>query len=127
MTQALEDYLKTVSILATENGGKVRLTDIASRLDVSKPSVFTALKVLGERGLVEHERYRTVTLTKAGQEEAAEIQERYTLLLAFLQMIVGASAANAEKDACFLEHHLSTETIGKMKDIVQTPEAVVKN
>lgn len=58
MTQALEDYLKTVSFLADENGGHARLTDIAARLGVSKPSAFTALKALKKQGLVEHGRYR---------------------------------------------------------------------
>jgi DtxR family Mn-dependent transcriptional regulator len=127
MTQALEDYLKTVSILAAENGGEVRLTDLAARLDVSKPSAYNALKVLAKRGLVDHRRYRTATLTKAGQEEAAAIQGRYALMVAFLQRIVGVSAANAEKDACLLEHHLSRETIGKMKTLVQTSEPAEKN
>jgi DtxR family Mn-dependent transcriptional regulator len=119
MTQALEDYLKTASILASENNGEIRLTDIASRLGVSKPSVFTALKVLEGRGLVEHRRYRAVRLTKAGYKEAAEIRGRYTLLLAFFRRVIGVSAANAEKDACLLEHRLSPETIGRIKALVQ--------
>jgi DtxR family Mn-dependent transcriptional regulator len=119
MTQALEDYLKTVSILASENNGEVRLTDIASRLGVSKPSAFTALKILEERGLVEHRRYRTVTLTKAGHKEATEIRGRYTLMLAFLRVVIGVSPINAEKDACLLEHHLSPETLSKIKSLVQ--------
>jgi DtxR family Mn-dependent transcriptional regulator len=118
MTQSLEDYLKTVSILAAENSGKVRLTDIASRLGVSKPSVLTALKILEERGFVEHRRYRTITLTKTGHQEAAEIRGRYALMLTFLR-VIGVSAANSEKDACLLEHHLSTETINKIKALVQ--------
>ena len=120
MTQSLEDYLKTISILSDETGGPVRVTDIAARREVSKPSAFTALKVLEERGLVEHGRYRTVTLTKAGNKEAALIRERYALLVVFLRQIVGVSIEQAGKDACLLEHHLSQETISKMKTLVQT-------
>jgi DtxR family Mn-dependent transcriptional regulator len=41
MTQSLEDYLEMVGFLSDE--GEVRVTDIASRLGVSKPSVLTAL------------------------------------------------------------------------------------
>ncbi|MDR1105371.1 MAG: metal-dependent transcriptional regulator [Treponema sp.] len=115
MTQAMEDYLKTVSILASENGGEARLTDIASRLGVSKPSAFTALKVLEGRGLVEHRRYRTVRLTKAGHTAAAEIRGRYALMLTFLTTIIGVSAVTAEKDACLLEHCLSAETLGRIR------------
>jgi DtxR family Mn-dependent transcriptional regulator len=126
MTQALEDYLKTVSFLADENGGQVRLTDIAARLGVSKPSVFTALKVLEDRGLVEHERYRTVTLTKAGHEEAAAIRGRYVLLIVFLRQIVGVSKAQAEKDACLLEHQLSHETLRRIESLIQDMKPIEK-
>lgn len=120
MTQSLEDYLETVSFLAGECGGPVRLTDIASRLGVSKPSVFTALKILEGRGLLEHERYRTVTLTEQGVIEASEIRDRHSLLTAFLEIVVGVSPETAEKDACKMEHILSEETLQKMKSLVQT-------
>ena len=118
MTQSLEDYLETVSFLADECGGEVRLTDIASRLKVSKPSVFTALKILEERGLLEHERYRTVSLTERGIIEASEIRDRHSFLTTFLKNIVGVSPDTAEKDACKMEHLLSEETLQKMKALV---------
>jgi hypothetical protein len=43
MTQSLEDYLKTIGLLAER--GEVRITDIAVRLGVSKPSVPTRCQV----------------------------------------------------------------------------------
>jgi DtxR family Mn-dependent transcriptional regulator len=113
MTQSLEDYLEMVSFLSDE--GEVRVTDIASRLKVSKPSVLTALKILEEQGLLEHERYRTVSLTKKGALQAAEIRGRHDFLTAFLRDIVGVDADTAEQDACKMEHILSEETLKKMK------------
>ena len=118
MTQSLEDYLETVSFLADEGGGDVRLTDIASRMGVSKPSVFTALKILEERGLLEHERYRTISLTEKGIAEAAAIRDRHDFLTDFLRNIVGVSHVTAEKDACKMEHLLSEETLQKIKSLV---------
>jgi DtxR family Mn-dependent transcriptional regulator len=117
MTQSLEDYLEMVSFLSDE--GEVRVTDIASRLSVSKPSVLTALKVLEEQGLIEHERYRTVFLTQQGMVQAAEIRDRHSFLTVFLQDIVGVSAETAEKDACKMEHLLSEETLKKMKALAK--------
>jgi DtxR family Mn-dependent transcriptional regulator len=116
MTQSLEDYLEMVSFLADD--GEVRVTDIASRLKVSKPSVLTALKILEEKGLLEHERYRTVTLTSQGQTRAREIRERHDLLTSFLRDILGVDAETAEQDACKMEHILSAETLKKLKDLV---------
>jgi DtxR family Mn-dependent transcriptional regulator len=117
MTQSLEDYLEMVSFLADE--GEVRVTDIASRLKVSKPSVLSALKVLEEQGLLEHERYSSVSLTKQGAVRAAEIRGRHNLLTAFLQEIVGVDPDTAERDACKMEHVLSEKTLKKMKDLIR--------
>jgi DtxR family Mn-dependent transcriptional regulator len=113
MTQSLEDYLEMVSFLADE--GEVRVTDIALRLGVSKPSVLTALRNLEEQGLLEHARYRTVSLTKKGALAAADIRDRHSFLTAFLQEVVQVSPETAEKDACKMEHMLSEETLKKMK------------
>jgi DtxR family Mn-dependent transcriptional regulator len=113
MTQSLEDYLEMVSFLSDE--GEVRVTDIASRLSVSKPSVLTALRILEERGLLEHERYRSVTLTERGKKTAAEIRGRHDFLTFFLHNVLGVSPDIAEQDACKMEHILSGETLQKMK------------
>jgi DtxR family Mn-dependent transcriptional regulator len=118
MTQSLEDYLEMVSFLADE--GEVRVTDIAARLKVSKPSVLTALKILEEQGLLEHERYRTVSLTQKGVVRAAEIRDRHSFLTTFLRDIVGVNPETAEKDACKMEHLLSEETLKKMKALAKT-------
>ena len=115
MTQSLEDYLEAVSVLA--DAGAVRVTDIADRLGVSKPSVLNALKALAERGLLEHEHYRGVSLTKSGSVRAAEIRERHEFLAAFLRNVVGVSAKVAERDACRMEHVLSKETLERMRSI----------
>jgi DtxR family Mn-dependent transcriptional regulator len=117
MTQSQEDYLEMVSFLADK--GRVRITDIAARLEVSKPSVVIALKTLEERGLLEHNRYRTVSLTKNGALQAMEIRKRHSLLTLFLQNIVGVNTETAEKDACKMEHILSKETLEKIEKAVE--------
>jgi DtxR family Mn-dependent transcriptional regulator len=109
----LEDYLEMVSFLSDD--GEVRVTDIATRLGVSKPSVLTALRNLEEQGLIEHERYRTVTLTQRGALQAAGIRDRHDFLTSFLRDTLGVSAETAEDDACKMEHILSEETLKKMK------------
>ncbi|GHV78833.1 hypothetical protein AGMMS49944_06240 [Spirochaetia bacterium] len=122
MTQSLEDYLEMVSFLSDD--GEVRVTDIAARLGVSKPSVLTALRALEEQGLLEHERYRTVHLTEKGAHQAAEIRDRHDFLTSFLRDTIGVSAETAEEDACKMEHILSEETLRKMKLLATTKKKV---
>ena len=121
MTQSLEDYLEMVSLLDDE--GPVRVTDLASRLGVSKPSAHAALRALEGQGLLSHERYRSVILSAEGRRRAASIRERHSMLAAFLRDVVGVSPETADSDACKMEHHLSAETLEKMRAIVKTKRA----
>jgi DtxR family Mn-dependent transcriptional regulator len=114
MTESLEDYLEMVSFLSDE--GEVRVTDIASRLNVSKPSALNAVKNLEEQGFLEHERYQGVSLTPKGKQRASEIRKRHHFLTDFLVRVVGVSAQTAERDACKMEHVLSPETLKKMQE-----------
>jgi len=120
MTQSLEDYLEMVSFLDDE--GPVRVTDIASRLGVSKPSVLAALRALAGQGFIKHERYRTVFLTDDGRRQAALIRERHSMLTSFLRDVIGVSHDTADSDACKMEHHLSAETLDKMRAMVTTKQ-----
>ena len=115
MTESLEDYLEMVSFLTDE--GPVRVTDIASRLRVSKPSVLNALKSLEEQGLLEHGRYQGVSLTGRGRQKAQEIRKRHRFLTDFLVDVIGVNPQIAERDACKMEHVLSPETIKKMQEL----------
>jgi DtxR family Mn-dependent transcriptional regulator len=117
MTESLEDYLEMVSFLSDD--GEVRVTDIAARLGVSKPSVHTALKTLEEQELIQHKRYQSVTLTKKGTQRAVEIRKKHQFLTDFLVSIVGVDAATAERDACKMEHVLSPETLKRMKILAE--------
>ena len=53
MTDSQEEYLKTIYILE-KNIGKVRVTDIAKKLKITKPSVNRAVKNLREINLIEY-------------------------------------------------------------------------
>ena len=77
ISASLEDYLEMIFILHRK-GGEVRVTDIASSLKVSKPSVNRAVGALKEAGLLEHEFYGTIAPhtggRNAGRAGAAQAQ-----------------------------------------------------
>ena len=125
MTESLENYLEMISFLADE--GEVRVTDIASRLKVSKPSVLAALKNLEEKDFIEHRRYKTVIMTEKGRQEAKAIRERHLLLTSFLSDILGVDAETAENEACKMEHVLSQDTLQKMKNFIKKNSSKAKH
>jgi DtxR family Mn-dependent transcriptional regulator len=114
LTRALEDYLGTI----LELGAPVRVSAIARRLNVAKPSVTEAVKRLTEKGLVESARYGRVDLTPKGFDVACKVRARNSVLLAFLVDILGVSRATADRDACVLEHGLSAETAARLTEYV---------
>lgn len=62
ISKALEEYLKTMYILKKQNGN-IRVTDIAEKMNCSKPSVNKAINNLKNENLVNYELYGTIELT----------------------------------------------------------------
>lgn len=113
MTQSLEDYLEVIGNLEEENHNP-RVKDIAERLGLSKPSVHTALHELENRGMITHEHYGAIILTTKGKEVYEEIKFKHDSLKLYLTKVLGVSEETADKDACAMEHIISTETFEKI-------------
>ena len=108
LTDAAQDYLKEIYKLQTQ-GGRATTTAIADRMRVTPPSVTAMLKKLAALGLAEHERYRGVALTEAGEKIAIEVIRHHRLLELYLaqRLGLGIDAVHAEADR--LEHALSEQ------------------
>ena len=83
LTNSQEEYLKTIYILE-KNIGKVRVTDIAEKLKITKPSVNKAIKHLKDIKLIEYEVYGEINLTQNGEELAKEIIKNMEERIGFL-------------------------------------------
>ena len=118
LTPGLEDYLEAIWTLSLKD--KVaRVKDIAKSLRVTTPSVVSALNSLANKKLIKHEKYGYVELTEQGAVKAKEVDEHHKLLFTLLNDIMGVDDEIAYKDACKIEHHLSDETIKKIKQFIQ--------
>ena len=118
LSPRMQDYLEAILKLQ-EEAPVVRAGEIASDLDVSKPTVTSALRTLAERGLVEHESYGYVRLTDRGRQAAASVQRRHRLLRGFFEDVLGVSAGNASEDACAVEHYLCKDTAERLTRFVE--------
>ncbi|MDX1548052.1 MAG: metal-dependent transcriptional regulator [Rhodothermales bacterium] len=108
LSQAVEDYLKTIYKLQQEDA-TVATTEIARALDVSSASVTNMVKRLAQMKLAEHEAYKGVRLTEAGRKIALEIIRHHRLLETYLKEILGYSWDQMHEEAEHLEHHISEE------------------
>ena len=114
LTSNMEDYLEAIYELTQESQCReVRVTDIAHKLSVKRPSVVGMVKHLVLHRLVINHHYGGVELTAEGERIAREMYERHQVLRRFLEEVLGLDAEVAEEDACRMEHTLSPETIDR--------------
>jgi len=113
LTVAMEQYLETVYALSTGGTG-CRVSDIATRLDVTKASVNSAMNVLAARGLVENKKYREVYITEQGTELARFLSHKHAILQCLFTKVTGVEPELADRDACAIEHVISNETVRRI-------------
>ena len=120
MTQAVEDYLKTIYKLH-DRSDIVSTSDIARSLDVSAASVTNMVKRLAQLKLVEYESYRGVSLTETGEKVALEIIRHHRLLELYLREVMGYPWDKIHEEAEHLEHHISEEFEDKLDEMLGYP------
>lgn len=106
-----EDYLEAVLQLAAGERD-VHSVDIARKLNVSKPAVTKAMRILTAKGYVEIENNH-IALTPSGKEYAQAVYEKHRNITTFLSAL-GVDNETAEIDACRFEHLISEETYQAM-------------
>lgn len=119
ISPSLENYLEIILELTGEDG-KVRVTDLAEKMNVAKSSVNQAVKKLQELDLLEHEHYGPLVLTPGGREQALRITRRHKVLKYFFNVVLGVDPQTAEDDACRIEHYLSPVTMERLVDFVES-------
>lgn len=114
--QSSEDYLECILLLSRANAD-VHRVDVARKIGVSQPAVQKAIKILQKGGYVQFDGMH-IQLTKKGKDYAEEIFDRHCTLTRFLQTL-GVGAADAEADACKMEHILSASSFGAIKTFLK--------
>lgn len=113
LSSSMQDYLEAILELA-EKESCVRVTDIANKLDIAKSSVNQTISKLKDMGLVRQEVYGPVELTDKGRQYANTILQRHMKLKQFLIKTLGVDPEIAEKDACLMEHAVSSQTMDRL-------------
>ncbi|AKL96561.1 iron (metal) dependent repressor, DtxR family [Clostridium aceticum] len=114
LTIAMENYLEAIFLLSTDEKG-ARVSDIAEMLRVTKASTNSAMSTLSEKGLIVNEKYKEVFLTPAGRKLAEFTSKKHKIIEKFFTQVLKIDEAIANKDACEIEHVISSESISAME------------
>jgi DtxR family Mn-dependent transcriptional regulator len=121
LSAVMEDYIKAIYSIENETGERVSTSEIADYLDVTPPTVSSMIKKLEERGLVDREEYRGVTLTEEGEVVALEILRHHRLLESFLTEALDYDWADVHEEADRLEHHVSDQLTDRIAEVLGHP------
>lgn len=112
LSKSSEDYIEAIYQLYISNQ-KIKSVEIAKMLNVSKPGVNKAMKILIDHHLIEKKSYGEIFLTDEGIKLAKEVYFKHTTIKDFL-LKIGVKEETAEVDCCKIEHVISNETLNKL-------------
>lgn len=117
ITHSQEEYLKVIYILSNTEK-EVRVTDIAKKLNITKPSVNKAIKSLNEINMINYQTYGNITLTEEGKSLAKAILKKYDITKMFLTEILKVPIEKAEEDAKAIKSAISEETEKSLEEYI---------
>jgi DtxR family transcriptional regulator, Mn-dependent transcriptional regulator len=119
-SNAVQDYLREIYKLQAQ-GARVKTSMLARRMGVAPPSATAMVKKLAALGLADHQLYRGVRLTPAGERVALEVIRHHRLLELYLAktLELDLDAVHAEADR--LEHALSETLEARIDEALGAP------
>jgi DtxR family transcriptional regulator, Mn-dependent transcriptional regulator len=120
LSQEAEEYIEIIYKLQKRNNA-AKTKDLAEVLHVVPGSVTNTIEHLESHGLVRHEPYRGVKLTKEGERLALSIIRRHRLAERFLTDILKADWSTVHADACKLEHAMSKNVTDLLEERLEHP------
>jgi DtxR family Mn-dependent transcriptional regulator len=121
LSQEAEEYIEIIYKLQKRNS-TAKTKDLAESLHVVPGSITNTIEHLESHGLVRHEPYRGVKLTKEGEMIALTIIRRHRLAERFLTDILKADWSTVHADACKLEHAMSKNVTNLLEERLDHPK-----
>ncbi len=119
MSESLEMYLVMTALLRSDPQQPVPVSLLANRLAVTPVSANEMCHKLSERGLLNYQPYKGITLTAAGEALAQQILTRRRLWVVFLVENLGIEPQEADELACQLEHITSERLVLALKAFLE--------
>ena len=116
-----EDYLKYIYSATEFEDAHVGTNSLAAAMAVAPSTASENIRRLVDAGLVEHERYRGIGLTKQGYELAVQLVRKHRLLETFLVDILGYTWEEVDEEAEILEHAVTERLLGRIDKVLGHP------
>lgn len=116
-----EDYLTTI-YRNLDTAGEIKPNLLAEKLDISNAAVTDMLRKLSRDGFVYYKKYKSIKLTKTGENYAKNMLRRHRLWEVFLHKKLGMSWDKVHSEAEMLEHSSSDEMINLLEKFLGFPE-----
>jgi DtxR family Mn-dependent transcriptional regulator len=117
ISKSTEEYLKTMYVLMKQKG-IIRVTDIADKMNCSKPSVTKQLNILKENKLIDYETYGEIKITSLGEELAIRALADYDILYILLHDVIGINDKDSEREAVRIKGVISDDTLKSISDYI---------
>lgn len=124
LSPTMRDYLAEIYRLSDRDSdaeGFVSTSVLADLLDVSVPAVNRMVSKLRDLRLLEHEPYRGIRLTEAGNREALKYLRRHRLAEAFLVNVMGFGWHEVHADADRIARVLTPSLEERMAEMAGRP------
>jgi DtxR family Mn-dependent transcriptional regulator len=118
---AAEDCVKVIYAAQEWDDVAVTASYLKSRLGVGAPAISEMVRRLRDQGLVTHERYGPVDLTKEGTVLALRMLRRHRLVETYLVAELGYSWDEVHDEAEQLEHVVSDRMLERMSERLGHP------
>ncbi|OUM90763.1 MAG: hypothetical protein BAA01_07225 [Bacillus thermozeamaize] len=117
-TPSMEDYLEKIYQISQKKG-YARVSDVAQALGLQLPSVSRMIQKMGDKDLVNYEKYGGIVLTDKGHELGQFLHDRHQVLEVFLQLLGVEDEEVIYRDVEGIEHHISTETLHQIMKFIR--------
>ncbi len=119
---SIENFLKIIYQLERNPERHPKTGVIAERLKISNAATTDMAKKLSEKGLIHYEKYKPLSLTKAGRDVAINLIRKHRLWETFLHKVFEFDLNQIHVEAEDLEHATSDNLANKISEFLGHPQ-----
>ena len=122
LSKSEEDYIKAIFRLYEKTGSTVSTNAIAEYVKTTPASVTDMIRRLHEKGLINYEKYKGVSLNSKGNTEATRLVRRNRLWKVFMVEKLNFKWDEIQEVADLMEHIHSDKLISELEKYLEYPK-----